>query len=401
MSGLRRVVPARVRKRLHDVVPWRPWPSEVRIDRLLLGLQNGTPAAEFAARFDDPLWPSTRVADGPHVGLLRLSEGRELSDDDILASDYAVLGRRCIELRGFFFWATDDAGIAEVARNFIAGYRDGPAGRPPRAHQSAAHSPIRVAPIADSDCFQALDGHHRLALAVVRGEAWATVRQKWIPVRTPLQRLVLAASDGHELAQPVDAPELQKSWRARPGCTQRFAQMSGFLAAEGLLAARTTYLDLPSSYGWFVAEMGSAGFIAEGVDGDRALHAVGRAAYGLGPTQLHAGEPLDFLRASTRSWDVVSSFGLLPRTWQASGRTGVRQLLAGLDRATARVLFLDSEPPGYGGETSAPVLTPAELIEVVVQETSFDRAVDLGTGVEPNVTEATTGAATLLAFTRA
>jgi hypothetical protein len=371
------VLPAPLRKRLHDVIPWRPWSSVVSTDRLLLGLQNGTPAAEFAARFDDPMWPSTRVADGPHARLLRMSEQRELSDSDILASDYALLGRRCIELRGFFFWATDDGGIVEVARNFIARYRGAPAG-PPRAHQSAADSPLRVAPIADSDCFQALDGHHRLALAIVKGARQAAVRQKWVPVRTPLQQLVeRAAGRGHELAQPVDAPELERSWVVRRPCTDRLEKMTQLLGRQGLVASQSGYLDIGSRYGWFVAQLGAAGYAAEGVDRDAARQAVGRAAYRLNAAQLHSSDAAEFLRAGSRSWDVVSCMGLLGKTTGHGGPSHAPDLLRLLDAATKRVLFLETsqlQAQGAAGQWE----DPSRLADLVRRSTGFTDVVDLG-----------------------
>jgi hypothetical protein len=238
------------RARLHATLPWRPGVRTVPVDKLLLGLQNAMPAAEFAARHDDLLWASTPVAEGPHAQLLRMSErDGGISDEEILASSYATLARRCISSRGFFFTATDDAGIVAVARDYIDRHRGGPAGDL-GPHQSSPDAPVRVAPIRWSDSYQVLDGHHRLASAVLHAERTVPARVKWVPVTTPLQETLNQMSwlEGeHLLYQPISSPELAGSWVQVRSCRDRLDAMLGLLSERGLLPPHTgTYLDVAS-----------------------------------------------------------------------------------------------------------------------------------------------------------
>ena len=120
-------IPLSVRHKASRTVLRLPWETQVPIESLLLGGQNGWTARQFAGRTGDLLWPSTRLVDGPHLTLLRLAQqrGDALSDEEILASPYAGFGLHCIERDGRFFWATDPAGVVDVARSFVARFRGG------------------------------------------------------------------------------------------------------------------------------------------------------------------------------------------------------------------------------------------------------------------------------------
>ena len=220
VSSRRVPVPAGLRRRMTELVMWRSRPAVVPIDRLLLGEQNQVSAAEFARRSGDLLWPSTRVADGPHADLLRRAEAGPLSDEEILETPYARMARATIAATGQYFAASDAAGIVAVARRFLeggagdgAGDRAGDAQRMP--HQSREGDPVRVAPILHSDCFQVVDGHHRVAVLAVAGAEVMPVTVRRVAVTTPLQDLLEQMSwtgGERELYQPVASPELEAGW---------------------------------------------------------------------------------------------------------------------------------------------------------------------------------------------
>jgi hypothetical protein len=377
----RQALPQPVRSQLYRVLPWRPVLREVPIDALLLGTQNRTSATDFAAQTGDLLWPSTRVIDGPHAGLLRLAASGPLSDAEILATDYAELGRQCIALRGCFFWATDEAGIVEVTRDYIA--RHGGAQVPaPRAHQSVVGSAIEVAPVRGSDVYQVIDGHHRAASAALRGAATVEVRVKWLPVSTPLQDVLSQMSwlqGSRELYQPIVSPDLVKSWTTVRACTDRLAKMKSFLRARSVDAGSgTTYLDVASCYGWFVAQMAAGGYDAQGVERDPLAVPLGRAVYGLAPGQITTGDAVDHL-SQGRTWDVVSCFSLLHHFVLGRGAVGAEDLARLLDRATGRVLFLDTgqEHEQWFSE-SLRGWDAAAVRAFLLRHTTFDEVVDLG-----------------------
>ncbi|HET6560896.1 MAG TPA: hypothetical protein VFG72_03405 [Marmoricola sp.] len=332
-----------MRRRLHETLPWRPGVTEIPVDRLLLGLQNRMRADDFAHEYGELSWPSTPVGEGPHAELLRLAATHgDLDAGAILDSSYGRLARVCIRTRGFFFTATDEQGIVDVAHNYIGRHR----GRQVAAlgeHQSPAGAPIRVAPIRWSECYQVLDGHHRVASAIVRGAPSLTARVKWRPLTTPLQRLLIQMSPpgGRTLLQPVDAPEVGV-WSRGEGVgstVAHFDAMERFLASPRFSSAPlSSYLDVGSVYGWRVAQMAARGYRAEGVEDHPAAMELAQAAYGLEPGQVHRADPVRFLSSGDRSWDVVS--------WSGPSEVGPQvsdppdDLLALLTRRTGRALFL-------------------------------------------------------------
>lgn len=382
-AAVRRVpLPTGVRRWGYQTLPWRSGTLEVPIERILLGGQNRLDAREFAVAAEDPLWASTRLVDGPHVRFLLEHGDRSPSDAEILATDYAQLARRCISLSGQFFSAQDDAGIVAVARRFL-GHARGDLDDPVRLpHQSAPGDPVRLAPIRASDCFQVVDGHHRIAAAWVRGQRVVAARVKRVPVRTPLQEVLDAMSwigGERELYQPIDAPELKRSWATVRRCTDRLTLMQAVLAYLELTPEETSYLDVACCYGWFVARLGELGFRAEGVERDPLGQQVAAMAYGVPTERVVVGDAVDFLRATTRRWDVVSCFSLLHHFVLGRGSADAAELVRLLDRVTGRVLFLDTgqEHEAWFARSLAG-WDAARVAQFLTEHGSFDRVIDLG-----------------------
>src|SRR5205823_11297953 len=99
------------------------------------------------------------------------------------------------------------------------------------APEAAPVKPIDVRPIALSDCYQIMDGHHRAAISWHRGLRTIPAIVRGEPVLTPLQALLLDGAwlEGRcELYQPIDAPELRKNWVLVRKCTDRLAKIRGF-----------------------------------------------------------------------------------------------------------------------------------------------------------------------------
>jgi hypothetical protein len=378
-------VPHAVRVGVSKAVLRRPRPIRVPIDSLLLGAQVGVPAAQVAEIVSDPLWPSTRVVDGPHAGLLRLADdrGSALTDDDIVASDYGRMALRCIDARGSYFGVTDHHGVVALARDYIGRYRGRtPVGNAAADYRSQPSDPVLVAPVKASECYQVLDGHHRLALAAMRGEQYAEVSAKWLPTTTPLQDLLGRMSwleGSRELYQPVDAPELRQSWTHVRRCTDRRDKMLAFLGERDLLPPTTTsYLDVASCYGWFVQEMSKAGFDARGIERDPLGPRLGQVVYGLSERVIRIGDAEQLLPDEPRT-DVVSCFSLLHHFVLGRASVDAAELVRLLDRVTRRVLFFDT---GEGHEAwfqeSLAGWDTAKITSFLQEHGTFDEIVDLG-----------------------
>ncbi|GGO70231.1 hypothetical protein [Nonomuraea cavernae] len=377
-------LPHRVRTGLSTAFLRQREMVEVPLDRLLLGAQNGMSGADFSGAVGDLLWCSTPIAEGPHVALLRLAEaaGGDPADEAILDSPYGALARRAIGSGGHYFGARDDAGILETARSYLLRHAGDATPQPARTFQSRPDDPVLVAPIRWSDHYQILDGHHRLASAVVRGEPTASVVVKKLPVTTPLQDHLRRMSwlDGtRELYQPISAPELAGGWPTVRACTDRLEKMRAF-AGEG---RGRGYLDVASCYGWFVSRMGELGFEAHGIERDPLAVPLGKAVYGLPDGAVRTGDAVDVLRDTDRTWDVVSCFSLLHHFILGRASVGPEQLVKLLDKVTGEVLFLDT---GQDNEAwfheSLAGWNPATIAEFLRSNTSFTRIVDLGPDVD-------------------
>lgn len=328
---------------------------------------------------------STRVVDGPHVDLLRrfVTERRELLPSAVLRNTkYVRNGLACIEATaGGYFGARDEEGVLAVAREFLVA----PEGeRPPeRTGRSAVGEPVRVRRIRHSDCFQVLDGHHRLAVAIQAGLTEVDVAVEPGTTTTPLQDLVGSltwTSGRRELYQPVDAPELASGWTLVRRCTDRLELMLDLLERIDVGGPGSNYLDVGACYGWYVAEMAGRGFDARGVELDPAATRLGELAYRLDPGRLAVAECSAFLRDLDRQFDVVSCFSVLHHFVLGAGPCSAEELAGLLDRATRTVLFLDT---GEAHEAWFRDLLPAWSTEYIAEwlhtHTTFREVIAIGT----------------------
>ncbi|MBS4752891.1 ParB N-terminal domain-containing protein [Nocardioides sp. zg-ZUI104] len=375
------------RHRLARVTKWRPGVKEIRLDRLLLGGQNGLTAQQFAGVVDDPLWPSRRVVDGPHAELLRRARrsqhaGRELTTEDILASSYAEMALACIRHTGSYFEAVDADGVLAQARRFVARASD-PSAPVVAGHQhSAPGLPVLVVPVESSECYQVLDGHHRVAAMAEAGVESVPARVRRGAVRTPLQELLQEMSwldGGHELYQPIDAPEVA-SWPTVRRCTDRLESIWAFLVRSDMPAGSgASYLDVASCYGWFVSRMQELGFEAEGIERDPLGARLGSLMYGLDPARIRTGDAVQLLRSAQRRWDVVSCFSLLHHFVLGRGDCTDVELVQLLDSVTGKVLFLDTgQEHERWFRKSLRGWDTDHVREYLLATTTFDRVVDLG-----------------------
>jgi hypothetical protein len=330
---------------------WRSWasPRSVFIDQLLMGGEGGIPAAKYARLVGDPLRPSQPISGSPHVQLLQRYQavGDCLFDRGTFErTAYYKNALQCLDITGSYFDATTEEQIVTVARRFVDRFLGANGRYVPVNGQSRPGEPILVGPIRYSDKYEVIDGQHRLAIAHLRGERRVTVLPERMTVLTPLQSIlldVLCVNGEPKLCQPVEAPEIGEEWkRARP-CSEQLAKMRGFLGECDLLRTKNkTYLDLGSSYGWFVAEMRNLGFDAHGVERDPSAASLGPLLYGIKPEQIYRTDCVRFLREHDHAFDVTSCFGLLHQFAMRRGSVTAEEFIRLIDRRTTKVLFLES-----------------------------------------------------------
>ncbi len=360
------------------------------MDRLLWGGEHAVPAARYARITRNLLRPSTPLRDTPHVRFLEayLREGPDvLEPGRFEQTAYYANAVEALELGGEYFGCLRRSELHHQARRFVAQFEGrGRAKTTDVAHDvSSPWSPVVVRRIADSDgCYEIVDGHHRLAIAYVRGQRHCrayVLRER--PVHTPLQEKLLDVfwTRGRRLIyQPIQAPELGSRWRLVRQCTDRMDLMRAWLGDHGLLPGNGhRYLDVGCSYGWFVREMGRLGFEARGVDRDPAALDLGRAVYGLMPGQVYERNIVDFLEAERGRYTVTSCFSVIHHFALGRGPITAEALLGHLDRITGQAFFFDT---GQGHERwfrkVLPEWNPPFIAQWVKRHSSFTRVEALG-----------------------
>lgn len=332
----------------------KPVKRVVPLDRLLCGGEHGLPGASYARHTGDFLRPSTPISQSPHVRFLEeyLKIGEEIFRPAVFRQTaYFANAVQCMKVIGQYFDCTQEEQIERIARGFVNRFNgqekasDNGAERASEFSNSGAM--VEVHPIEFSDCYEVMDGNHRLAMACVRGEQTYPVLVKFPAARTPLQQLLMdyawcAIRGEHEIYQPVSSPELGAHWTLVRRCSDRFEMAEKFLQEHRqLLPERPTYLDIACSYGWFVRAFGEIGFDAYGVEIDWAAIEIGRRVYGLRAEQVTRSEAVQFLQSASQRYDVVSCFSLLHHFILNRASVSASEMLKLIERATKTILFLD------------------------------------------------------------
>jgi hypothetical protein len=363
----------------------------IAVDACLFGGYNGVSAAGYARLYEDIRRPSLRIWEWEHVKLLRQYDeiGDRIWEPAIFErTDYYRCAVLCMSVCGRYFDAVVPSQIQYGAKRFVNWYRGVGESLPLQIGQSDEENLneyITVHPVMDSSCYEVVDGHHRLSIAYMRGVREVRGFIKPPCVATPVQELLLDVQDRRlqaqrELYQPVDSPEVA-GWITVRRCSDRLAKMVEFLRLEGLMPpASGSYLDVASSYGWFVSEMSKAGFRAEGVERDPSAIAVGQVMYGLKREQLHRSDAVSFLQALGDKYDVTSCFSLAH--WFILNRQSVsaEELLHLLDSATRSVMFFEmgqSHEEFFSGK-SFTGWDPDHIQHWLKANTTFTRILPLG-----------------------
>jgi SAM-dependent methyltransferase len=350
----------------------------IPIDRLMMGGEQGFDGATWAELCGDILRCSTPVRHSPHAKLLadfRERGGAVLELPAFAETAYARNAAQVIRISGSYFGATDLEGVRRRAQCFARW----PAGGIPNLDpaETPPGQPIRVRQIAYSDCFQVIDGLHRLAHLLISSATVAMVSIERPTVFTPVQELLLSMtwlSGRRELYQPVSFPEVS-TWPVVRRCEDRLALMTPLLE---MVPSGATYLDVACGYGWFVSALARRGFSASGLDLDPRAAEIAHLAYGVEPNRILVGDARGVLEAST-PFDVVSCFSLLHHFILDGRLEAAVEFLRLLDARTRMVLFVDM---GQSHEALLAKRMPgwdAERIQAWLSDhMSFNQVVALG-----------------------
>jgi hypothetical protein len=322
----------------------------IDLNKILLGGENDLSGYRYSLLTGDFKRPSCRAASGPHATLLRdyLEFGDRVLEAPLFEQTaYFKNAQQCIDLFGDYFPGIDvDERIVLAAERFVRLFDGREVVDFPAEGHSRDGDIIQVVPIRDSDCYQLIQGNHRVAFAVAQGKthikARVDLRQTEV---TPIQFLLenLQWEKGEKVVyQPLPCPELELNWTLGRRCSDRLARMISFISRPG----RPTWdnmrlLDLGSYYGWFVSEFARRGLDAEGVEKDNIAIQIGKIAYGNLDERIHRTEMRRFLGQLAHPYDVVCCLSIMHHLITGRERGNALELLRLVDRATKDVLFFE------------------------------------------------------------
>lgn len=381
---------------LRQQVRHRPGFRTIPVSCLVMGSQAGLDSPGFADAFGTLRYGSLAMDQSPHVELLRLARrvSRPLTDDEIRTTAYYAFGRHLASIWGDYFGAATDDELVEISRNFI----EWSFGIAPRvtAHTGGSRfgDEVLVAKVAGSTAYQVIDGHHRLAVAIARGDTSVRVHRTWLSSETALQRRLWERGYGlykaKALAQPIAARELGH-WPVSRNCMDRLVRITRLADAELArdAAPPRSFLDVGCGYGWYLAQLKGRGWRVHGIDQDGFGIEMATAFYGLSDDEITVGERTSATATLDGAFDVVACFELGTVMATGSKDEAVR-LLRALDARTAHALVTD-----------CPVdeRYVLELERLAQASTSFTRVVDLGENRDP-ASRAPSPATRLIAFVR-
>jgi SAM-dependent methyltransferase len=370
-----------IRDRLVQLKP----PRSVPMRRLLVGQQAGTPAQEWFRRTGDATRFSMLLQDSPYLEFLRAADSDRalLRDPDALRrTSYYRMAACCLAHTGEFFEATTPDGILAWMRRYYELYtnfdRGSAAMQRGRGHSHGGTLPV-VTAVRDSDVFEIVDGHHRLAVLLARGAERASVIVNGRK-HTFLQEELLRVQQTHgvELYQPVPRPEVE-TWRLVRRCEDRFARIQSFLEERRLAHTGADVLDCGCSYGWFVSEFKKRGYRARGLDRDPRATRIGELVYGLEPGDFVHLPLEEFLESHDGTLDVVLCLSLLHHYAIGKERGAPEAILKALGRITGKVLFLDTGQSSEGWlRRDLHGWDAGSIQEFLARNGGFTEVVDLG-----------------------
>lgn len=328
----------------------------VPLDHMLCGGENGLSAAQYFRHTGNFHRPSTPISKSPHVQFLEqyMQIGDEIFRPEIFnKTAYYANAKECKKVVGHYFGYTKDDQIKMIAQNFISEFSGNTSKYKTdnnNPYFSSPDKPIHIRPICFSHYYEVIDGNHRLAIAIVRGEKVFPAFIRPETAVTPLQQLLLDQvwlQGKREIYQPIESPEINDEWILVRCCDDRLGMIKRFLEENKLMPPQCkTYFDIACNYGWFVSEFEKLGFEASGVEIDWAAVEIGRMMYGL-KDQINRSEVVSALENDEKSYDIVTCFSLLHHFALDRASISAEDMLKIIDSKTKTAFFMDT---GQGHE---------------------------------------------------
>jgi len=373
-------------------------PINIPLDKILVGQQNGTPSQNWFRQTGDKSRFSTLLQDSPYVLFLReVDSWPSLLDDDaaLQKTSYYKMADLCRVYAGTFFNLTTPQEICQGMRQYyrlyrkfdlysqtesIEDYKKPPSNSYLESHgHSAAECFPVVNKIIDSDMYEVEDGHHRLAIMLMKGYKITPVILRG-KKRTFIQEELLRVNQtvGPELYQPVPLPEVQ-TWTLVRNCQDRFTMMMQFLKQKQLTTNDLSFLDCACSYGWFVKQFKNIGFNVIGLDKDINATKIGQLVYALEESDFQNVRLEKFLSINKSKFDIVLCLSILHHYAINKEDGSPEDILRSLTKITGKVLFIDTgQSHEQWLQKTLPLWNPAFIHSFLLKHGDFAEVVPLG-----------------------
>jgi hypothetical protein len=324
----------------------------VPLSKIMMGGENDLPGYKYALLTGDYKRPSTLAKDGPHSKLLfsYREQGADILREPLWSeTEYYKNARDCIDLFGGYFpGITSEEKIVLAAERFILLSENKDVSHLPSEGHSKNGELVYLAPIIESDCYQIIQGNHRVAFHIAEGKEFIKAKILLSKKQITLVQFLLQNLqwEGGEkiLYQPLPCPELEMSWQLARQCTDRLERMMSFLAEHDFFPSSSknvSVIDLGSYYGWFVSQFLRSGFDAIGVEKDNIAIEIGKIAYGNLEGKVFRSEMIRFLSENSLSYDVTCCLSILHHFIYGREGKDPARLLNILDKFTSKVMFFE------------------------------------------------------------
>jgi hypothetical protein len=319
------------------------------VKKILLGGEGDVRAKQYSYLTGDLLRPSIRALSGPHATFLADYErlGERIFDRDVFeTTSYYKNARDCIRVFGDYFPSSlSPDRIVLTAKRFALQFEGKSVAHLPAEGHSPEGEVIKVYTVRDSDCYELMQGNHRVAFAARRDQEFITANVQFEPNYTPLQEMVRNVaweSGAKELYQPLGLPEFESSWALLRDCNARFDKMLRFLRFRQLGADRVDRIvDIGSYYGWFVSRFVSAGYNAVGIERDRQAILIGELVYGNLERKILWDDARTALTEEAMQSDVICCLSVMHHYVLGKYSTSANEFLRLLNERTRKILFFE------------------------------------------------------------
>lgn len=360
--------------------------KKIQISQLLIGQQSGIPLKYWVKLSGEEDRISVPLVSSPYVSfLMEVQKNKKLiyNNSFLENSPYFKLGLICINTIGHFMGAKNKEELKKWMQTYFLLYQNKLKGQVAdiilkiEDGHSKQGDPIKLRKIKHSNCYEIIDGHHRVAMDYLMGkkEIRAIIIDKGYSILQE-KLLKINITHGRELYQPIDKLDVL-SWPVIRRCDDRFEMMRSFLLSKKIKEG--SVLDLACSYGFFLKKFKETGLNVFGLDRDKRAIEICKLVNHLDSKELKIDRIENFLQNSKCQWDIVLFLSILHHYIIGKEPGEFSQILKQLDKITGKILFLDM---GQNHEewfsTTLANWDEDYIIKKIKENTSFKQIIPLG-----------------------